>query len=307
MITSFFNKSKPVNFVIVFFITMLAFIAARANMPGVEVTVGFVFKQILLLFLAYASILLLNFIAEKNSLTQKNNYEILLFGLFLLTIVETTISYKVLLANFFVLLALRRILSISSQKAVKSKYFDAAFWIAIASLFYFWSVLFFVLIVASLILHADNSIRHWIVPFLGMATVFVITVALSILLYDDFFGLFNVAYRVNYDYSLYDTPTFLIGITMLVSFGLWSLLFYIQDISRAKKANRAALKLMVLAVFLSAFIVILAPNKNGSEFLFLFAPLAIVVSSYIEKLQDKWFKEVFVVSLLVVPFVLLML
>jgi len=307
MITSFFNKSKPINFVIVFFITLLAFIAARTNVPAAEFTWGFVFKLILLLFVAYTSILLLNFIVEKNNLTQKSNYEILLFSLFLLTIVETTTDYRVLLSNFFILLALRRILSIRSQKAIKNKYFDAALWIALASLFYFWAILFFVLIVASLILYVDKNIRHWIIPFIGMATVFVITVVASILCYDTYFALFNVSYRVNYDYSLYDSISFLIGITMLVSFGLWSLLFYIQDIVKAKKANRASLKIVVLLVFVAAFVVIFAPNKNGSEFLFLYAPLAIVISNYIETLQDKWFKEVFVLLLFLVPFVLLML
>ena len=53
--------------------------------------------------------------------------------------------------------------------------------------------------------------------------------------------------------------------------------------------------------------VILAPQKNGSEFLFLFAPLSIVMTNYIESIKEKWFKEVFLSMLIVVPLILLVL
>ncbi|MFL1010609.1 DUF6427 family protein [Flavisericum labens] len=307
MITSFFNKSKPVNFVIVFFITLLAFLMARIYTDGDTISASYIFKQAQLLFIAYASILLLNFIVAKHSLTKVNNYEILLFSLFFLTIVETTTSAKVLLSNFFILLAFRRIISVRSQRELKKKYFDAAFWVAIACLFYFWAILFFILILASLILYTENNIRHWIIPFLGVATVFVISVGCSILLYNNYFELLNNVMQVSFDFSSYNSVKFLVGITMLTSFGLWSLIFYIQNIKKKKKANRASFKVVVLSVFVGFLLVILTPQKNGSEFLFLFAPLALVISNYIEILEDKWFKEIFVAVLFLVPFVILML
>ncbi|XCF06532.1 DUF6427 family protein [Tamlana crocina] len=307
MITSFFNKSKPVNFVIVFLITLLAFIVAKTHMGYDAITGGFLFKQALLLLVAYSSILLLNFVVGKNSLSKKNHYELLLFSLFFLTIVETTNEAEVLLANFFVLLALRRLLSVRSQRELKKKYFDAAFWIAVASLFYFWVILFFVLILASLVLYSDNNIRHWVVPFLGVAAVFVISVAASVIFYGGFFNVFDLSLQVDFDFSKYNSTKFLIAITLLLSFGLWSLFFYIRNIKQKKKSNRTTLKTVVLAAVIGFVIVLLTPNKNGSEFLFLFAPLAVVVSNYIESISEKWFREVFLGVLIIVPFVLLML
>lgn len=307
MITSFFNKSKPVNFVIVFLITLLAFIVAKTHVGYNAITGGFLFKQAMLLLVAYSSILLLNFVVVKNSLSKKNHYELLLFSLFFLTIVETTNRADVLLANFFLLLAIRRLLSVRSQRELKKKYFDAAFWIAVASLFYFWAILFFVLIIASLVFYSDNNIRHWVLPFLGIASVFVISVAASVVFYGGFFDVFDLSFQMSFDFSQYNSTKFLIAITVLASFGLWSLFFYIQNIKKKKKSNRASLKTVVLAVIISFVIVLLAPNKNGSEFLFLFAPLAVVVSNYIESIPEKWFREVFLGVLVLVPFVLLML
>ncbi len=187
MITSIFNKSKPINFIIVFLVTILAFLTARAGTVSYPITSAYILKQLVVFSICLITLIVFNFIITKNSLTKKNNYEILLFSFFLLTIVQTTINSNILLSNFFVLLGLRRIISLSSQKSIKNKLFDAALWIALASLFYFWAILFFVVIIISLILYTDNNLKHWIIPFLGVSTVFVIAVSISILIYNDYF------------------------------------------------------------------------------------------------------------------------
>lgn len=307
MITSIFNKSKPINFTIVFFITLLAFVIARIGLINEPITMVFIIKQTTLLFVAYISILLLDFIVNKNNLTLKNNYEVLLFSLFLLFITQTTNNSNVLVSNFFVLLGLRRIVSLRSQKAIKKKLFDAAFWIAIAALFYFWAISFFALIILSLVLYTDNNIRHWIIPFLGVFTVFLMSVATSLVLYDSFFGMFDTSPKISYDFSNYNSLSYLIAITVLLSFGVWSSIFYLQNIKKKKKAFRVSFKLIIIAAIIGFLIVLQVPEKNGSEFLFLFAPLAIIITNYIEIIQDKWFREVFLSVLVILPFVLLML
>ncbi|WP_262709938.1 DUF6427 family protein [Flavivirga rizhaonensis] len=307
MITSIFSKSKSINFIIVFFIMLLAFIIARVKLINEPITLGFILKQILLLLVCYISVLLLDFIVSKNNLTKKNNYEILLFSLFLLLIVQTTMSTEIILSNFFVLLGLRRTMSLRSPKNVKKKLFDAAFWVAIASLFYFWTILFFALILVTLILYTDNKLRHWIMPFVGVVTVFVISISTSIIVYDNFFEIFNISPKISYDFSNYNSIKFLVAITLLLSFGIWSSIFYLQNIKKKKKAFRASFKIIMIAVVITFLIVIQAPEKNGSEFLFMFAPLTIIITNYIEIIQEKWFKEVFLSLLIIVPFITLLL
>ncbi len=290
-----------------FFITLLAFVMARINIPLEGMDSFFVAKQVGVLFMLYGSILVLNFIVNKNSLTVNNNYEILLFSLFILFITQTTSYPNVIFANFFVLLGLRRIISLHSQKEVKKKLFDAAFWIGIAALFYFWSILFFVLILLSLALYTDNNLRHWIIPFLGIFTVFLIGSALSVVLYDSYFEIFHFSTAISYDFSPYNSITYLIAITVLVSFGVWSSFYYLKNIKKKKKVFRVSFKTVVLAAVIGALIVVFVPEKNGSEFLFLFTPLAIIIANYVEIIQEKWFKEIFLAVLILVPFILLML
>ena len=307
MLTSFFNKSKPTNFIIVFVVTILAFVIARKSVIIEAGFLEFLLKQLVLVIIALSSILLLNFITSKNSLTHKGNFEVLLYSLFLLSITQTTSNSNILISNFFVLLALRRIISLQTQKDVKKKLFDAAFWIGVAAIFYFWSILFFALVLMSLVLYTDNNLRHWILPFLGISTVLIITCAVSVILNDNYFQIFNFPPEVSYDFSNYNSGKYIIAITVLLSFGVWSSLFYLRNIKKKKKVYRASFKAIIIAALIGFLIVIQAPNKNGSEFLFLFAPLSIIVANYIEIIQEKWFKEVFLSILIITPFVLLML
>ena len=65
--------------------------------------------------------------------------------LFLLFFPSIWNDFNLLISNFFILLALRRLLSMHSAKAPKEKIFDASLWIFFASFFHFWSILFILL------------------------------------------------------------------------------------------------------------------------------------------------------------------
>ena len=307
MITSIFSKSKPINFIIVFFITLLAFVVGRFGIPSEQVTVLFFLEEVGLFSVCYASILLLNFIVSKNSLSKKSNYEILLFSLFLFTLTQTTSNVNIIFSNFFVLLGLRRVISLRSSTHLNKKIFDAAFWFAIAALFYFWAILFFILILVTLALYNDIKVNHWVIPFIGVATVFVITSGVSVVLYDSFFGAFKSLPEISFNFNSYNSAPHIIAITILLSFGVWSSFFYINSIKEQKKAFRVSFKSILLSVIIGFVIMVLAPVKDGSEFLFIFAPLAVVIANYIEIIQENWFKEIFLTILIIMPFVLLLL
>jgi hypothetical protein len=221
---------------------------------------------------------------------------------------QTTVNENILVANLFFLLGFRRILSLRTQSNLKKKIFDAAFWFGIATLFYFWSILFFVVIFAALLLYTDNRLKNWIVPFVGLATVFVVSICISVIFYDDFFEILNIPHTmVSYDYTNYNSPKYLIAITLLFSFGVWSSIYYVKIFQKKKRASRPSYKVVFTTVIIAFIMAILAPKKNGGEFLFLFTPLAIIITNYIESIKEKWFKELFLDILIIIPFILLML
>ncbi|QDO93140.1 hypothetical protein FNB79_03825 [Formosa sediminum] len=307
MITSIFSKSKPINFLVVFAITVATFFIAHFKYTEGAGLVQHYVKYFFVFCASFCSILVLDFLVSKNKLTQKSSYEILLYALFLMALPQTMLSENIVYANFFILLATRRILSLRSQIDVKKKLLDAAFWIAIASLFYFWAILFIILIYVALLFHSNTNLKDWIIPVLGVGSVFVLGISYSILVYNDFFSALDLLPAVNLNFNVYNTPQYIIGVTLLVSFGIWSSVFYIRTIKSKKSDFKPAYKVVLVAALIACSIMILSPKKEGGEFLFSFAPLAVIITNYLETIQDKWFKELFLGLLIFVPFCLLLL
>lgn len=307
MITSIFSKSKPINFLIVFFISLLAFFVAILRFDETELTAGYIVKLNLVFLSCYFSILLTDFIVSKNYLSQKSNYEVLFFSLFLLLFPKVFLHVDIVLANLFVLLALRRLLSLRSQKDLIKKIYDAAFLIGIATFFYFWTILFFPIIFVTLFFHSKNRIEHWFIPLLGLITVAIIAMACSVIFNDDFFSVLNITPNVSFDFSFYNSVQFIVATTLLFSFGIWSSVYYLKAIKKKKKVLRSTYKIVFTTCCIAIIIMLLSPIKDGSEFLFLFAPLAIIITNYAEMIKEKWFKEVFILLMVITPFILLML
>ncbi len=51
-------------------------------------------------------------------------------------------------------------------------------------------------------------------------------------------------------------------------------------------------------------VVVFSDNRTSGEFVFIFAPLAIITSNYIESIDEKWFKDVFIATLVLAPLVI---
>ncbi len=307
MIASIFDKSKPINFVIVIIITFLAFVYINIKEVNEPFSILFLIERATLFLLSIFSIFLLNFIVVKNKLLDQSSYHILLFSLFLALLPTTLISAKILLSNIFILLALRRLISLRTQKNTKKKLFDASLWIGIATVFYFWAILFFLLIFIALFLYSDNKIKDWIISFTGMFVVFLISICYNLIVYDNIELILNHIPKFNFDLSSYNSIQIIASSAVILSFSIWSTSFYIRAIKRKLKIFKAPHKIVVAALLLCLAVVVFSNRRTSGEFVFIFAPLSIITSNYIESIKEKWFKNVFLATIVLAPLVILFL
>jgi len=307
MISNFFSKSKPIHYIVVSVILLLVFVLSRFNILQENSSLFIIAKHIGLLVTALLSVFVFDFLVSRNGLTKKNSYNILLFVLYFAILPQTLVYADLLFANFFVLLALRRLISLRSQKDITKKLFDASFWIAIATLFYFWSALFFVIVIAALLVYIITDVKNYLIPIIGIATVAVLAISYFIVIEKDIFIYLGGLYDYSVDFSPLNSKRIIIGSTLLLSFGLWSLFYYIKNIKTQMKSYRPSFKLIVLSAIIAIVIIAIAPSKNGSEFIFLFAPLSIIMTNYLEVISEKWFKETLLWIMVLTPIVLLML
>lgn len=307
MISSFFSKAKPIHFVIVCLILLLTFSTAKFYTVTYTINLGLILKQIGLFLVCLSTVFILDFLASRNNLTKKNSYKILIFSLFVALLPETILNSNLLLSNLFILLAIRRIISLRSNKDIKKKLFDAAFWISIAMLFYFWAILFYALIFIGLILYRIVDVKNYIVPFIGIITVGVLSFSYMILTGQELMGYFDNLIEFSFDFSSLNSQRIVISSTIILTYGIWSLLYFIRYLKSKSKKSRPSFILLIFSAIIGLAIVVISPNKNGSEFIFLFAPLSIIITNYLETISEKWFKEGLLLGLVITPILILML
>lgn len=249
------------------------------------------FKQAFLFGVCLASLFVLDFFVSKNNLTKRNSYKILMFGLFVAVLPETLGNSKLLVANLFVLLALRRIISLRSRKEIKKKLFDAAFWISLATLLFFWASLFYILIFIALLLHSIVDIKNWIIPLIGVLCVAIIAASYMIVTGIDIETYLHGFFDVSFDFTSLNSKRMIIAATLLLSYGTWASFYFMRSIKQQLKSYRPSFVIVIMSSLIALIIILVSPYKDGSEFIFLLAPLSIIMSNYLEIIPERWFKE----------------
>lgn len=302
MITSIFNKSRALNFIIVFIILAFTLVLANARVLSGNSNSGNTLLLMGLFLVSYFSVLAVNFVVYKNNLSQRSNYELLLCSLFLLALPQSISNFKIVCANFLVLLALRRILSIKSFKQVIQKLFDAGVLIAMATLFYFWSILFLILPLLISILYLEYKVKNFMAPILGALSIFIIAFTIALVQANSLNDLFDlITYQISFDYSAYNSYHIIIPLTLIFSLGIWASSAYLRRLNAKTKIEKPNFTIVFYMLIVALVVALIAYPKTGAEFLFVIVPITIIMTNYIENIEEKWFKEVLFAVLLIVP------
>lgn len=305
MITSIFSKSKPINFIIVAVFVVLLFVITNASLlfSDFNGALTALFRLLISLFLVF----ILDFVVSKNKLTQNNSYALMTMGLLFCMFPEVMQHSNLLVSGLFICFGLRRLVNLQSRIDTKKKLFDAAFWIGLATLFYFWAILFFALVIVALIYYSQNDVKNVIIPFIGLALVLVLLMVYNVLIHDVFIRPSNFERYASLDYTPYNTKASILKLTVLITTFVWILFSFFRILPDKNKKLKPSYFLIAWASIIAMLLVIIAPTKNGSEFIFLFMPFSILMANYLEVISERWFKEVFVALLIVTPIISLLL
>ena len=304
MLTSFFSKSKPINFIIVALYILVFFILANLSQFASSSFLK-ILKELWALILLVLSVVILNFISGRNELTGRNAYKSILFAGFVCMFPQVLQNSEVIAANFFVLLALRRVISFKSQRQTIQKIFDATFWIGIASLFYFWSILFLFLVYFGILVHVSHRFKNWLVPLISLLTLLSLATSADLLFTDTFYTFSDWFQASNFDFTKYREISILIPVAFLFALSIWASFFYVLLIQKASANLKTSLFLILLCAAVAITVAVFAPTKNSSELIFFFAPLAIIVTNYFQNMKDKWFTETLLILVVLLPVVLM--
>lgn len=301
MLTSFFSKSKPFIFLIVGAFMALHYLFANFFGADAPLTSLYFLKKTGFLLVYLFLMILVDFIVKRNQVTKRNSFTIVLFAVFTVSFLNILKDGDILVSGLFILLALRRIISLKSGLATKMKIFDASLWICVAALFSEWSLLFLIVVFFAIMFHAANDYRNWIVPSLAILCVYILNTCFQLLVHDRFFDLFHFFEVPDFDFSKYGDPAILFPLSLLLAFSLWVMADYLLTIKKAASTLKSSLVLIVIIWLVAIVVVVFSPTKNGSGFLFFIIPVSVIGANYFQQSQgpsaDRIFKEVLLIFL----------
>lgn len=292
MITSVFKKSTPLNFSLVVILMLVFFLMYQFQDLSWTNSPFLILKKVILFCILLASIFITNFIVKKNGLSKDSTYTIFFYFLFLLFFPSVLDNTNLIVSNFFILLALRRLISLQSLKASREKIFDASLWIFLAALFHFWSIIFIVLVFISILFHVSRDYRNWILPFIAFFTAGII-----FMLYAAVFNVniieyitrsVTISFKIDYFTNNYQNAAFSIYATIALFF----IVSMFATLSNRPQILHVSFKKIIASFFIGIIIFLISTNKSSDLLLFTFAPLAIMATSHIEIVQLKLKQEI---------------
>ncbi|MDX1364528.1 DUF6427 family protein [Arenibacter latericius] len=306
MISSIFGKTKPINYIILLVFLFAFYWFVHLVMFQQSYALDQLFGQSVILGCLMLSIFLVNFITNRNKITGSNSLSILLYTLLIVFFPRVLLDSNAIFCSFFILLAVRRLLSLRSFKNVKLKIFDASAWILIASLFYDWALLYLLLVFVAIYFYQSKNIRNWLVPFVAIIAMYIITTAILVLLKDPYFlsdhYTFNMVIKPSYfkDFEnvaylfLYVFVVLLSGIISYIRFGNIGL-------------NWLMSMRLVLYLFLFGLLIFLFKSSSGDHPIILtFFPSVVFMTTYLETIKKDRVKELVLISVIVLPFIVLL-
>jgi hypothetical protein len=297
MITRNFRISKPYHYILIFVGLIGIYLYQRLkDHSGIQL-VDFVIESAAFLFFL-ASMFLVVFIITKNKLTQKNSFAALYFFIFIYLMPQSLAYHKIIIANGFILLSYRRIFSLETKRNMKKKYFDAALWLSIATLFYVWSVLYFIPLLVTIILRPNDWVKHLLVLVFGAGSA-----GLLVYLFVSVFGTpssFLMFYPPKVNLGLFShTPEVIkVSLAIISVMTIGSVLSLFSPLILKNSKSRNNFIVLFLMLFTGLSISLLAVNMFVENMLFVFFPLAVIMANFTQYQRRSWLSDLFLTVLL---------
>ena len=263
MITSLFRKSTPLNYALVILLVLVFFFLYQFQVSEWTGSAIGIVQKAGLLTLLLASLLISNFIAKKNGLSKDSTYAVLFYFLLLLFFPSVLDNPNLILSNFFILLALRRLISLQTLKSPKEKIFDASLWVFVATLFHFWSILFIILVFAGILFHVARDYRNWFLPFVAFFAVSVIFILFAIIVDKSLIVNFLESTTTNFEINYFKNNYQNLALSIYVAVALFFLVSLVLTLSNRPVMLHSSYKKIMSSFFIGIAIFLISANKSN--------------------------------------------
>lgn len=295
MIASIFNKSKPINIVLAGLMVLCSFFLKQILSLAVldfESIIRLVLGTLVVLF----SVFIIDFISKKNALSDQNSFMILLYVLFFGLFDNALDNANLLVANVFILLGLWKTISLSSELNTTKRIFDAALWIGVATIFHSSAIIYLFVLFLSILFYVPNYYKNWLVPFVSLFVVFVISSVFQLYFFGEISFLKEISFHIPSCLNNFKNQVICILFAVLMVLGLILLPFTIREKTKKIKSSYLLIAFILLCSTLLLFL-----THTTAVLIFMYFPLSCLLSLFLEKL------DVTIQSIIIYLFVLVVI
>ncbi len=274
---------------------------------GFDMSLNYFFYALIGVLLYVLLMLGINFFAKKNELTNKGSFTVFLFAFITAVLPNSLVNFPILLSNVFVLLAIQNVLHLRNERQIKAKIFNASMCVAIASLAYFWSISFIIMVYIGVLYFTPKDYRNWLIPILGLGVVFLFATCFTLYVKDTFFSFSEYIDPVSFSFKSYLVKDQLFSVGILCICLFFFLSVYLITFRRKAANTKPLLRIILAYLMVTIIVAVIAPFKNTSELFFITIPLALIGTTYFELKFSSLAKEINMWVCVLIPFTLVLL
>jgi hypothetical protein len=251
--------------------------------------------------LLFYQALLINYVLVENDLVPRKSYmAAFILVIFLSLFNEIIMLNPVLIAGLFIISAVRLIFRLYEEHEAYKTVLNIGTLISVASLFYFPSIVFIMIIWAAFIIYRLFSWREWfisllgfILPYLFLSTYYFLNdcLMLKILEYKRAFAFLNLNY---YSTSIF-TFIVLIFLGLLIVVSIIKLLITINE---RQIRIRKFISMLIWLMIISFASLSLSSNYRIAGFLTILLPASVLFSIFISILRRSVVGEIAIITLI---------
>ena len=293
MLTNFFGKSKPINFIVLFLVFFCAFFLNSFHSFSASEMKPFFMVEKTVFFLVLTFLLFgVNFIISRNKLTLDNSYALLFYLLVISFFSKYLYDYQVFLEYFLHLFFLRKVYSLQTLKEVFKKLFDAGFWLGVMCLMNPFLIVFSLLLFTAIIVHKRVRFQTLLIPVIGFLIPIFLFFTYSFWIGELSLFTDKFIFYTTYDFSRYQEASFLAPLGVLSFFLLFAIFMKTGSAFSVNNRFRKSWILLLSHLFTSISYLFITFDRDGSELLIAAFPVAVILANGFESIQRNFLKEI---------------
>ncbi|MEM8927392.1 MAG: hypothetical protein AAGC45_04260 [Bacteroidota bacterium] len=297
MVSSFFDKTKPINFLVLLGAALVLFWGVTLRVYGFQLGYPIFFSKALATACLLLSVFFLGTMVKTKKLTLDNSFAMLFFLSLLLFFPDTLRNNTVVFSGFFLLLSMNRAIALRDEKNHKEKIFESALWIYVASFFSEWSLLFIIALYMAINLFGGKQLRLWLMPIAALICTLILAFTATLFFNNTGYFLEHYRFPIVLDFFLKPNYGMLFYILLMVA----AAILVFGKLGYRRLGRTLSLRLIFAYLVISILIIVATGNSESGLELFSFFPAAIFCGNYLETVKKQKFKEITLLASIILP------